>query len=142
MYVMRSGVSHCKQQSDEQQSGGQGGMDASGQAGMAEEEYQAAVAQTAELAAQLPRIGVVGRRPPQGPSMPQRLMNHFRSQEAVLGRYMLCCTTCTCTCIHHTPRGLVKPSSPALHLHAGEGTELYLLASAVHCAKMQGQQPC
>ena len=52
---------------------------------MAEEEYQAAVAETAKLAAHLPRIGVVGRRPPQGPSMPQRLFNHFRSPEAVLG---------------------------------------------------------
>ncbi len=56
---------------------------------MGEEEYQAAVAQTAELAAQLPRIGVVGRRPPQGPSMPQRLINHFRSPEAVLGKTMI-----------------------------------------------------
>lgn len=63
----------------------QAGPDSSGQAGMGEEEYQAAVAQTAELAAQLPRIGVVGRRPPQGPSMPQRLFNHFRNPEAVLG---------------------------------------------------------
>ena len=59
-----------------------------GQAGMGEEEYEAAAAQTAELAAQLPKIGVVGRRPPQGPSMPQRLINHFRSPEAVLGRHM------------------------------------------------------
>lgn len=52
---------------------------------MGEEEYQAAVAETAELAAHLPKIGVVGRRPPQGPSMPQRLINHFRSPETVLG---------------------------------------------------------
>ena len=56
---------------------------------MAEEEYQAAAAQTAQLAAQLPKIGVVGRRPPQGPSMPQRLINHFRSPEAVLGLMLL-----------------------------------------------------
>ena len=54
---------------------------------MGEEEYKAAVAQTAKLAAQLPRIGVVGR-PPQGPSMPQRLVNHFRSPEAVLGKLL------------------------------------------------------
>ncbi len=59
-----------------------------GQAGMGEEEYEAAAAQTAELAAQLPKIGVLGRRPPQGPSMPQRLINRFRSPEAVLGRHM------------------------------------------------------
>ncbi|KAL0049768.1 hypothetical protein WJX82_009626 [Trebouxia sp. C0006] len=59
-----------------------------GQAGMGEEEYEAAAAQTAELAAQLPKIGVVGRRPPQGPSMPQRLINHFRSPEAVLGEQL------------------------------------------------------
>ena len=63
----------------------QGMGEASGQAGMGEEEYQAAVAETAELAAHLPRIGVVGR-PPQGPSMPQRLFNRFRSPEAVLGK--------------------------------------------------------
>ena len=56
---------------------------------MAEEEYQAAAAQTAQLAAQLPKIGVVGRRPPQGPSMPQRLINHFRSPKAVLGQMLL-----------------------------------------------------
>ncbi|DBA90624.1 hypothetical protein WJX77_007676 [Trebouxia sp. C0004] len=62
--------------------------DRAGQAGMGEEEYQAAVAQTAELAAQLPKIGVLGRRPPQGPSMPQRLINHFRSAEAVLGEQL------------------------------------------------------
>ncbi|KAL0042727.1 hypothetical protein WJX79_008895 [Trebouxia sp. C0005] len=62
--------------------------DRAGQAGMGEEEYQAAAAQTAELAAQLPKIGVVGRRPPQGPSMPQRLINHFRSPEAVLGEQL------------------------------------------------------
>ncbi len=60
-----------------------------GQAGMGEEEYEAAAAQTAELAAQLPKIGVLGRRPPQGPSMPQRLINHFRSPEAVLGRHTI-----------------------------------------------------
>lgn len=59
---------------------------------MGEEEYQAAVAETAELAAHLPRIGVVGRRPPQGPSMPQRLFNHFRSPEAVLGDYPVLCS--------------------------------------------------
>lgn len=59
---------------------------------MGEEEYQAAVAETAELAAHLPRIGVVGRRPPQGPSMPQRLFNHFRSPEAVLGDYPFSCS--------------------------------------------------
>lgn len=63
----------------------QGVGETSGQAGMGEEEYQAAVAETAKLAAHLPKIGVVGRRPPQGPSMPQRLFNHFRSPEAVLG---------------------------------------------------------
>lgn len=57
---------------------------------MGEEEYQAAVAETAELAAHLPKIGVVGRRPPQGPSMPQRLLNHFRSPEAVLGEPPSC----------------------------------------------------
>lgn len=51
---------------------------------MNEEEYQAAAAQTAQLAAQLPRIGVA-MRPVPGPSMPQRLMNRFRNQEAVLG---------------------------------------------------------
>lgn len=51
---------------------------------MREEEYQAAAAQTAQLAAQLPRIGVA-TRPVPGPSMPQRMINRFRNQEAVLG---------------------------------------------------------
>lgn len=74
----------------------QGVGESSGQAGMGEEEYRAAIAQTAELAAHLPRIGVVGRRPPQGPSMPQRLFNHFRNPEAVLGK--LLCTNETKVC--------------------------------------------
>ena len=74
----------------------QGVGESSGQAGMGEEEYRAAIAQTAELAAHLPRIGVVGRRPPQGPSMPQRLFNPFRNPEAVLGK--LLCTNETKVC--------------------------------------------
>lgn len=55
---------------------------------MNEEEYQAAAAQTAQLAAQLPRIGVA-TRPTPGPSMPQRLINRFRNQEAVLGMHTI-----------------------------------------------------
>lgn len=56
-----------------------------GRSGMDEAEYEAAAAQTAQLAAQLPRIGIA-TRPAPGPSMPQRIINRFRNQEAVLGK--------------------------------------------------------
>lgn len=89
-----------------------------GQPGMAEEEYQAAVAQTAQLAAQLPRIGVAARPTP-GPSMPQRMINRFRNQEAVLGmikthglgKTIILCTLC------HMSNGMKFCSITSVLLH-------------------------